>query len=121
MSTSLASVTVTILTAFIVLGVQALTSAHAWYDKGHRIVGLIAHANLTPEARKEIESILTRTITLADAAIWPDHAGRSIRDFDPLHYVRVPEIASGYDQATRLPRKKLHGRSSQMVFSGGWG
>ena len=105
MSTSLASVTVTILTAFIVLGVQALTSAHAWYDKGHRIVGLIAHANLTPEARKEIESILTRTITLADAAIWPDHAGRSIKDFDPLHYVRVPENASGYDQARDCPEK----------------
>ena len=105
MPTSLASVTVTILTAFIVLGVQDLTSAHAWYDKGHRIVGLIAHANLTPEARKEIERILTGSITLADAAIWPDHAGRSIRDFDPLHYVRVPENASGYDQARDCPEK----------------
>src|SRR4029453_5222929 len=66
--------------------------------QGHRIVGLIAQANLTADARNEIEKILPGSMTLADAAIWPDHEGRSIRDFDPLHYVTIPESASGYDQ-----------------------
>ena len=54
-------------------------------------MGLIAEANLTAEARKTIEEILAVNTTLADAAVWPDHEGRSIRDFDPLHYVSIPE------------------------------
>ena len=44
-------------------------------------------------------------MTLADAAVWPDHEGRSIRDFDPLHYVRIPENAGGYDQGRDCPEK----------------
>ena len=44
-------------------------------------------------------------MTLADAAVWPDHEGRSIRDFDPLHYVSIPEHASGYDQARDCPER----------------
>lgn len=82
-----------------------VTPAFSWFDKGHRVVGLIARANLTAEARKQIEKILPRSMTLADAAIWPDHEGRSIRDFDPLHYASVAENASGYDQARDCPRR----------------
>jgi hypothetical protein len=88
-----------------VFNVLTPTSAVCWYDKGHRIVGLIAHANLTAEARKEIQRILPGNMTLADSAIWPDHEGRSIRDFDPLHYVNIPENASGYDQARDCPER----------------
>jgi hypothetical protein len=40
-----------------------------------------------------------------DAATWPDHEGRSIRDFDPLHYVTIPENAGGYDQARDCPER----------------
>ena len=68
-------------------------------------MGFIAQANLTTEARKAIEEILPVGMTLADAAIWPDHEGRSIRDFDPLHYVTIPENASGYDQARDCPER----------------
>jgi hypothetical protein len=105
MSTSLAPLTIAFLSTCFLLHLLAPMSALSWYDKGHRIVGLIAHANLTAEARKEIERILSGSITLADAAIWPDHEGRSIRDFDPLHYVSIPENASGYDQARDCPEK----------------
>src|SRR5919109_4089540 len=90
---------------FFVFNFLTLASAFSWFDKGHRIVGLIAQANLTAEARKEIEKILPGSMTLADAAIWPDHEGRSIRDFDPLHYVRIPETASGYDQGRDCPER----------------
>ena len=76
----------------------------AWFDKGHRIVGLIAEANLTDTARNGVKKILDG-MTLADAAIWPDHEGRSIRDFDPLHYVTIPEDATGYDQARDCPER----------------
>jgi hypothetical protein len=44
-------------------------------------------------------------MTLADAAVWPDHEGQSIRDFDPLHYVSIPESASGYDRARDCPEQ----------------
>jgi len=105
MPTSLAPLRATFLSTFLVFNLLALTSALSWYDKGHRIVGLIAQANLTADARKEIEKILPGSMTLADAAIWPDHEGRSIRDFDPLHYVWIPEAASGYDQGRDCPER----------------
>ncbi len=105
MPTSLAPSTATFLSTFFVFNLLALTSAFSWYDKGHRIVGLIAQANLTAEAHKEIEKILPGSMTLADAAVWPDHEGRSIRDFDPLHYVTIPESANGYDQGRDCPER----------------
>jgi hypothetical protein len=95
----------TFLSALFLFNLLTLTSALSWYDKGHRIVGLIAQANLTGEARKQIETILPGSMTLADAAIWPDHEGRSIRDFDPLHYVSIPEYATGYDQRRDCPER----------------
>jgi hypothetical protein len=105
MSTSLAPLTIAFLSTFFVFHLLAPMSALSWYDKGHRIVGLIAHANLTAGARREIETILPGSMTLADAAVWPDHEGRGIRDFDPLHYVRIPENASSYDQARDCPER----------------
>jgi hypothetical protein len=101
---SFASLTATFLSTFFVFLLTA-SSVFSWFDKGHRIVGLIAQANLTAEARKEVEKILPGYMTLAEAAIWPDHEGRSIRDFDPLHYVTISENADGYDQARDCPER----------------
>jgi len=105
MPNSLSPLTTTFLSTFFLFNLLTLTSALSWYDKGHRIVGFIAQANLTAEARKEIEKILPGSMTLADAAIWPDHEGRNIRDFDSLHYGSIPENASGYDQARDCPER----------------
>jgi hypothetical protein len=105
MVTSLAPSTAIFVSTFLASHLLTLTSAFSWYDKGHRIVGFIAQANLTTEARKAIEEILPLGMTLADAAVWPDHEGRSIRDFDPLHYVAIPENASGYDQGRDCPER----------------
>lgn len=105
MPTSLAPLIATFLSTFFVFNLLTIASALSWFDKGHRIVGLIAQANLTANARKEIEKILPGSMTLEDAAIWPDHEGRSMRDFDPLHYVSIPENASGYDQARDCPER----------------
>ena len=56
--------------AITLLSLDLLTPSRAfpWFDKGHRIVGLIAQANLTTDARNEVEKILPRGTTLADAA-----------------------------------------------------
>jgi len=105
MLASLAPLTSIFFSTFFIFHLLTLAPAFAWYDKGHRIVGLIAQANLTADARNEIEKILPGSMTLADAAIWPDHEGRSIRDFDPLHYVTIPEGASGYDQGRDCPER----------------
>ena len=105
MITSLLSATATFVSTFLAFNLLTLAPAFSWYDKGHRIVGLIAQANLTTEARKRIEEILPIGMTLADAAVWPDHEGRSIRDFDPLHYVAIPEHASAYDQGRDCPER----------------
>lgn len=72
--------------------------AHAWGDKGHRIVAIIADAHLTEQSREEIKKLLPPETTLADAAIWPDEEGTRITDFDRLHYVSIPDNANGYDQ-----------------------
>lgn len=105
MSLKLSLLTPMFLLTFLVFNLSAVTPALSWYDKGHRIVGLIAQAHLTADARKEIERILPASMTLADTAVWPDHEGRQIREFDPLHYVRIPERASGYDQARDCPER----------------
>ena len=47
MPTSLVSLTATFLSTFFVFHLLTLTPAFSWFDKGHRIVGLIAQANLT--------------------------------------------------------------------------
>jgi hypothetical protein len=99
---ALAAAFVPILLLFNLL---AASPAFSWFDKGHRIVGLIAEASLSAEARKEVDAILPRGMTLADAAVWPDHEGRSIRDFDPLHYGSIPEDANGYDQVRDCPQR----------------
>ena len=102
---SLTSLALASLSAFLAFQLWTITPAFSWFDKGHRIVGLIAQAHLTAEARAEMEKIFPANMTLADAAIWPDHEGRSIRDFDPLHYVSIPETAAGYDQARDCPER----------------
>jgi hypothetical protein len=105
MLTSRAPLTVAFVSTFLLFNLLILSSAFSWFDKGHRIVALIAEANLTAEARTGIEEILAGNTTLADAAVWPDHEGRSIRDINPLHYVSIPETASGYDQERDCPER----------------
>jgi hypothetical protein len=93
------------LATVILLNLLAAVPAFCWYDRGHRVVAMIAEANLTPEARRGVQEILPLGTTLADAAIWPDHEGRSVPDFDPLHYVNIPVGADGYEQPRDCPER----------------
>ena len=105
MPTALAPRATTFLATILLFELVAVWPAFSWFDKGHRVVGLIALAHLTSAARAEIERILPVNTTLADAAVWPDYDGRSMREFDPLHYVSIPEHAAGYDQARDCPER----------------
>jgi len=88
--------------------------AFSWYDTGHRVVALLAETGLTQKARKQVQDILPAGTTLADAAVWPDHEGRSFNDLDPLHYVSIDEAAPGYDQSRDCPKRDC------MVEALGW-
>jgi hypothetical protein len=101
----------------LLLQLAAVAPAFPWHDKGHRVVALIAEANLTAEARKGIQEILPAGTTLADAAVWPDHDGRSIGDLNPLHYVSIAEDAEGYDQARDCPERDCMVESLQWFLS----
>ena len=105
MPPSSCSLTATFASLFLLFNLLNVAPSFAWLDKGHRIVALIAQANLTGEARKKIAEILPGNTTLADAAVWPDNEGRSVRDFNPLHYVSIPEDAAGYDQGRDCPER----------------
>jgi nuclease S1 len=105
MSITKASLTGCAIAILLVFQSMAASSTFAWYDKGHRVVALIAEANFTQETRKRVQEILPAGTTLADAAVWPDQEGRSISDLNPLHYVSIAEYAEGYDQARDCPER----------------
>ncbi|MBI2230898.1 MAG: S1/P1 nuclease [Deltaproteobacteria bacterium] len=105
MPTLKASLTGFAIATFLLFHLAAVSPAFAWRDKGHRVVALIAEANFTQETRKRIQEILPAGTTLADAALWPDHEGRSIGDLNPLHYVSIADNAEGYDQARDCPER----------------
>ena len=44
--------------AFAIIGVRANSSAWAWGDQGHEIIGIIAADNLSPAAREHVAKIL---------------------------------------------------------------
>ena len=45
--------------------------AHAWWEKGHRLVASVATDHLTPVARRNVEALLG-TESMADVASWAD-------------------------------------------------
>jgi hypothetical protein len=94
-----------VVSTLLLFNLLAVSPGFSWHDKGHRVVAIIAQANLTPEAKKRVQEILPLGTTLADAAVWPDYEGRKVGDLDPLHYVSIPDGATGYDQARDCPEK----------------
>ena len=70
------------LLAFVALATLLPSPAFAWWDYGHRSVGIIAAAELNPQARRTIAELIAHSHeldtpecpirTLADAAYWPD-------------------------------------------------
>lgn len=84
-------------------------AASAWGELGHRLVGALATAELTPQARREVERLLAAEAepTLAGVSIWPDR----LRDNDPprykatarWHYVNLAEHACDYQPPRDCP------------------
>jgi hypothetical protein len=86
------------------LGSEALW---AWGCKGHQTVALIAQGQVTPEARKFVERLLTENPVdpqlerycqnpghdlMADASTWPDDVRSRLKN-GPWHYINIPRGA----------------------------
>lgn len=91
----------------------ATPQAHAWGELGHRVVGHLAEARLSPAARAEVARLLAGEAepTLAGVANWADR----LRDTPPAddpelgrrtstwHYVNLAEDGCHYDAARDCP------------------
>jgi nuclease S1 len=83
--------------------------AAAWGKTGHRLVGALAEAELTPPARAEAARLMQGEPepTLAGISTWADE----LREHDPglgrrsapWHYVNIGEAGCRYDAATACP------------------
>jgi hypothetical protein len=91
--------------AAVLLALGAASTAAAWGREGHRIVGLLAEAQLTPGARAEVARLLAGEPepTLAGVSAWADevrdqpqwrHTGR-------WHWVNLPRESP----CTYVPRR----------------
>lgn len=74
------------------------TSAFAWGPKGHRIVGDIARARLTPVARKRVKQLLGND-DLAAIAVWADDIKGERPETYGWHFVDIPQGARGFSES----------------------
>lgn len=87
-------------------------SAFGWGEEGHKVVALIAEQKLSPEARKNIDSILQRPGNgkISDLATWADQ----VRGDDSVpqisHVVRIPFKAHDYS-----PERDCAGKHSCVI------
>ena len=88
------------------LGIFA-SPAYPWGSKGHEIVAAIAETQLTDTTRKRIKELLPQGMTLAEASVWPDKAGRQIPDMDLYHFIN-PERREHIRPAAGLQAAELH-------------
>lgn len=83
---------------------SSLDLLHAWGAQGHRLVGLIAAARLTPIARQNVAWLLDGQ-TLADVSSWADTITGEQVQTSYWHYLNIPPSASGYDRNRDCPRQ----------------
>ena len=89
----------------LVLGIACLAasaSLQAWGGQGHRLVGLIAAARLTPIANENVRWLLDGQ-TLADVSSWADDIRNDQQQTGFWHYLNIPADAAGYDRNRDCP------------------
>ena len=83
----------------LLLSLLASSAAHAWGAKGHRLVGEIAEAQLTPTARAEVTRLLAAKpgATMSSVSTWADEI-RS-RETASWHYVNPAPGDCSYERS----------------------
>lgn len=84
----------------LLLGTDA---AHAWGERGHRLIGELAERRLSPAARAQVRLLLRneRDPGLAGVSIWADDLREMPRQewSVPLHFVNIQDRACRYAAA----------------------
>lgn len=82
----------------LLLSLLASSSAHAWGAEGHRLIGEMAEAQLTPAARAEVTRLLAAEpgATMASVSTWADQIRSP--ETAPWHYVNPPPGDCSYER-----------------------
>ncbi|HEX4925075.1 MAG TPA: S1/P1 nuclease [Bdellovibrionales bacterium] len=98
-------------------------NASAWGDRGHEMVGHLAQEQLTPRAKRAIETILGRDFKLANEATWPDkmRSNRTFDRFKPWHYADHPAttLADVLGKNFPKPEDLKENEKAALPFVGG--
>src|ERR1041384_5111930 len=87
--------------AISVLACYNVTSAFAWGQEGHSIVGELAQHQLTPAAAAAVAQILGQGVSLASVSSWADdYRAANHPETFRWHFVDIPATADArYDPA----------------------
>ena len=109
--------------AFLLLS----TCASAWGPLGHRAIGGVADALLTPEARAEVARLLAddrdrdgnrsgRT-TLAEVSLWADEIRGTPADRPAWHYDNMPVCGDAGPEAAWCPQQQCASRQIEALMA----
>lgn len=90
------------------LGMLCLSGAapgFAWGPQGHRVLAVIAQANLTPAARAQVDALLGPMDSMAAEASWVDDMRVDFPETGPWHYINIPLEAKSMDMARDCPQR----------------
>jgi nuclease S1 len=76
----------------------------AWGPQGHRVVAVIAQANLTPAARAQVDALLGPLNSMAAVSSWADDTRFDYPETGPWHYIDIPLDANSINMATECPQ-----------------
>ena len=83
--------------AFFFLMILLTARSLAWGPEGHRIVGDIAQARLTPTARLQVKELLGND-HLAAVSVWADDIKGERPETFGWHFVDIPKDANGFSE-----------------------
>ncbi len=92
----------TLVAALILSTIGTPLTAHAWWQKGHRLVAGVAANHLTPMARRNVKALLGNE-SLADVASWADDYRPLETQTGPWHYVDLPAGSDTYNRDRDCP------------------
>ena len=93
---------IVVLAAIAAIAVADSARLRAWGPQGHRLVGQIAAARLSPIAQANVAWLLDKR-SLADISSWADQNIDGNAQTAPWHYLNIPPDATSYDRDRDCP------------------
>ncbi len=76
----------------------------AWGPQGHRVVAVIAQANLTPVAREKVNALLGPYNSLGAISSWADDTRVDYPETAPWHYIDIPLDSNTINMGAECPQ-----------------